>query len=39
MNNLICCSHKTHNAIHYGSSDILVPTNPIERKPGDTRLW
>jgi len=39
LNNLICCSHATHNAIHYGSVDKLTPSNPIERKPGDTRLW
>jgi len=39
MNNLICCTHRTHNAIHYGEIDGLTPTEPIERKPGDTRLW
>lgn len=39
MNNLICCTHKTHNAIHYGDVEGLTPTEPIERKPGDTRLW
>lgn len=39
LNNLICCSHNTHNAIHYGSVDKLTPSKPIERKPGDTRLW
>lgn len=39
MNNLICCTHRTHNAIHYGDVEGLTPTNPIERKPGDTRLW
>lgn len=39
LNNLICCSHATHNAIHYGELDKLIPTNPTERKPGDTRLW
>ncbi len=39
MNNLICCSHATHNAIHYGDLNTVTPTNPIERKPGDTRLW
>lgn len=35
---LICCSHNTHNAIHYGSSDNLFK-EPIERKKGDTKLW
>ena len=35
---LICVSHETHNAIHYG--DILsLPSRVIERKPGDTKLW
>lgn len=34
-NNLICCSHDTHMAIHYG-----VKKDPyVERKPGDTKLW
>lgn len=39
LNNLICVSKSTHNAIHYGDNSKLAPTNPIERKPGDTRLW
>lgn len=39
LNNLICCTHATHNAIHYGGLDKLTPSTPIERKPGDTRLW
>ena len=39
LNNLICCSHATHNAIHYGDGTNLTPTNITERKPGDTRLW
>lgn len=37
--NFICCSHRTHNAIHYGDMSILTPTNFVERKPGDTKLW
>lgn len=36
--NLVCTSHYTHLAIHYGSSDLL-PKLPITRTPGDTRLW
>lgn len=36
--NLICASHNTHNAIHYGDSSLL-PVVPIERRPGDTKLW
>lgn len=39
MNNLICCSHATHNALHYGDLSNLPPTNLTERKPNDTRLW
>lgn len=35
---LICTSHATHNAIHYGDIN-LIPRGPVERKPGDTRLW
>jgi hypothetical protein len=39
LNNLICCSKETHNAIHYGDGTNLTPTNITERTPGDTRLW
>lgn len=39
MNNLICVSHDTHNAIHYGDKDRLIPSIPIERTKGDTKLW
>lgn len=35
---LICVSHTTHNAIHYGSEDLL-PKGPAERKPNDTCPW
>lgn len=35
---LICCSHNTHNAIHYGDESLLIVTPP-ERKPYDTCLW
>lgn len=35
--NLILCSHTTHNAIHYGAS--IPSTTIIERRPGDTKLW
>ena len=35
---LISVSLSTHNAIHYGSKEILQQKT-IERKPGDTRLW
>lgn len=36
--NLICVSHRTHNAIHYGD-DSLLPTPIVERRPGDTLMW
>lgn len=36
--NVICVSHNTHNAIHYSDESILW-TDPVERKPGDTKLW
>lgn len=35
---LITTMHSTHNAIHFGSADLL-PKPFIERVPGDTRLW
>lgn len=37
-NNLICTSHDTHNAIHYGDESLL-PKPMIERKPGDHIPW
>lgn len=38
LNNVICVSHKTHQAIHYGDESLL-PKDPIERKPNDTCPW
>lgn len=38
MNNVICVSHNTHEAIHYGDSSLL-PKDPIERRPNDTIPW
>ena len=35
---LVCVSHRTHNAIHYGDESLL-PSPLVERRPGDTRLW
>jgi hypothetical protein len=35
---LISVSHNTHNAIHYGSAKTLRKP-PVERRPGDTKLW
>lgn len=37
-NNLVCVSHLTHQAIHYGDIDIL-PKDPVERTPNDTCPW
>lgn len=36
--NLITCTHQTHNAIHYGDERQL-PRLFVERTPGDTKLW
>lgn len=36
--NLVCTSRASHKAIHYGDLS-LIPRLPIERKPGDTKLW
>ena len=36
--NVICVSHNTHMAIHYGSEELLI-TSPIERKANDTCPW
>lgn len=35
---LICTTHNTHNAIHYGDESLL-PKPLVERRPGDTKLW
>lgn len=35
---LICVTHETHNAIHYGDSELLI-SDPIVRKPNDTCPW
>ena len=35
---LICTTHNTHNAIHYGDSSLLI-TEPVERMPYDTCPW
>ena len=35
---LISVSHSTHNAIHYGDESQL-PRLPVDRRPGDTKLW
>lgn len=35
---LICVSHTTHNAIHYGDEDLLI-TTPVVRRKNDTCPW
>lgn len=35
---LICTSHNTHEAIHYGSEDLLI-SEPVERTPNDICPW
>lgn len=36
--NLICVTHNTHNAIHYGDASMLL-TGPIIRTKNDTCPW
>ena len=38
LDNLVCVSMNTHNAIHYGDEELL-PHDPIERTPFDTCPW
>jgi hypothetical protein len=35
---LISVSHNTHNAVHYGSANLLAKPL-VERRPNDTKLW
>ena len=35
---MICTTHNTHNAIHYGDASLLI-TEPVERTPYDTCPW
>lgn len=35
---LVCTTHDTHNAMHYGDASLLI-TGPIERRPNDTCPW
>lgn len=35
---LICTTHDTHNAIHFGDESLL-PKPYVPRRPGDTKLW
>lgn len=36
--NVVCVSHKTHEAIHFGNRNMLA-IEPTERKPNDTIPW
>lgn len=36
---LICVSHETHNAIHYGDEALLMKSTPVIRSPNDTSPW
>lgn len=38
LDNLVCTTFKTHNAIHYGSEDLL-PKGLVIRKKNDTCPW
>ena len=35
---LICCSTRTHRAIHFGDENLLI-RDPVIRRPNDTCLW
>lgn len=35
---LICCSSRTHKAIHFGNENLLI-RDPIIRRPNDTCPW
>lgn len=35
---LISTTHRTHNAIHYGTAELL-PRQYVPRSHGDTKLW
>lgn len=35
---LICTTHNTHNAIHYGDESLLIKA-PVERRKNDTCPW
>jgi hypothetical protein len=38
LENLICTTHYTHNAIHYGNASLLAQPY-VPRSPDDTKLW
>lgn len=38
LDNLVCTTFRTHNAIHYGTIETL-PKSPVERRKNDTCPW
>lgn len=38
MDNVVCVSYRTHQAIHYGDESLL-PQEPVQRSAGDTCPW
>jgi len=36
---LVCVSHNTHKAIHYGDESLLMDYEPIIRRPNDMCPW
>lgn len=39
IENLVCVSFDTHQAIHYGTENFMQSKNIIERSKDDTTLW
>jgi hypothetical protein len=39
LENLVCVSKATHDAIHYGDQNLLIPSEPIVRTKNDTCPW
>lgn len=39
LDNLISCSRKTHNAIHYGDENYTKDIKEVERRPNDNFPW
>lgn len=38
LENVVLVSFMTHQAIHYGTQELLTH-DPVVRRPGDTKLW
>lgn len=39
LENLVCVTKRTHNAIHFGDESLLVKSVVVERRPFDTCPW